>query len=51
MIFSTGEAVLKVMSEFRRDGLIEVRNRKIFIGPRLARAFRRSPQRVPAGAR
>jgi CRP/FNR family transcriptional regulator, global nitrogen regulator len=36
MIFSTREAVSKVMSEFQRDGLIEVRNRKIAISPRLA---------------
>jgi CRP-like cAMP-binding protein len=37
MIVSTREAVSKVMSEFQRDGLIEVRNRKIAISPRLAR--------------
>ena len=37
MIASTREAVSKVMSEFRRDGLIEVRNRKIVISPRLTR--------------
>jgi CRP/FNR family transcriptional regulator len=37
MIASTREAVSKVMSEFRRDGLIEVRNRKIVISPRMAR--------------
>ena len=37
MIASTREAVSKVMSEFQRDGLIEVRNRKIAISPRLAR--------------
>ena len=36
MIFSTREAVSKVMSEFRREGLIEVRNRRISITPRLA---------------
>jgi CRP-like cAMP-binding protein len=36
MIFSTREAVSKVMSEFQRDGLIEVRNRKIALSPRLA---------------
>jgi CRP-like cAMP-binding protein len=37
MIASTREAVSKVMSELQRDGLIEVRNRKIAISPRLAR--------------
>jgi CRP-like cAMP-binding protein len=36
MIVSTREAVSKVMSEFQRDGLIEVRNRRIFVTPRLA---------------
>ena len=36
MIFSTREAVSKVMSEFRREGLIEVRSRRISITPRLA---------------
>ena len=35
MIFSTREAVSKVMSEFQRDGLIEVRNRTISVTPRL----------------
>lgn len=37
MIASTREAVSKVISEFRRDGLIEVRNRKIVISPRMTR--------------
>ena len=37
MIASTREAVSKVMSEFQRDGLIEVRNRKIAISPYPAR--------------
>jgi len=36
MIVSTREAVSKAMSEFQRDGRIEVRSRKIAIGPRLA---------------
>ncbi len=36
MIFSTREAVSKVMSEFQREGLIEVRRRRIYITPRLA---------------
>jgi CRP/FNR family transcriptional regulator, global nitrogen regulator len=35
MIVSTREAVSKVMSEFQRDGLIEVRNRRISVTPRL----------------
>ncbi len=37
MIASTREAVSKVMSEFQREGLIEMRNRKIVISPRMAR--------------
>jgi CRP/FNR family transcriptional regulator, global nitrogen regulator len=37
MIASTREAVSKVMGEFQRGGLIEVRNRKIAISPRLAK--------------
>jgi CRP/FNR family transcriptional regulator len=36
MIVSTREAVSKVMSEFQRDGLIEIRNHRIFVSPRLA---------------
>jgi CRP/FNR family transcriptional regulator, global nitrogen regulator len=36
MIFSTREAVSKVMSEFQREGLIEVRRRRIYITPQLA---------------
>ena len=36
MIVSTREAVSKVMSEFQREGLIEVHRRRIFITPRLA---------------
>ncbi len=39
MIVSTREAVSKVMSEFQRDGLIEVRNRKIAISPQLAKTL------------
>jgi CRP/FNR family transcriptional regulator len=35
MIVSTREAVSKVMSEFQRDGLIEVRNRRICLTPQL----------------
>ena len=37
MIVSTREAVSKVMSEFQRDGLIEVHNGKIAISSRMAR--------------
>jgi CRP/FNR family transcriptional regulator, global nitrogen regulator len=36
MIVSTREAVSKVMSEFQRQGLIQVRNRRISVTPRLA---------------
>jgi CRP/FNR family transcriptional regulator, global nitrogen regulator len=37
MIVSTREAVSKVMSEFQREGLIEVRDRRIAIKPLLGR--------------
>src|ERR671911_2042383 len=37
MIVSTREAVSKVMSEFQRAGLIEVRNRRISVTPQLAK--------------
>ena len=36
MIVSTREAVSKVMSEFQREGLIEVRNRRIRLTPQLS---------------
>ena len=36
MIVSTREAVSKVMSEFQRMGLIEVRNRRICLSPQLS---------------
>ena len=39
MIVSTREAVSKVMSELQREGLIEVRNRRIRLTPRLAEDF------------
>ena len=39
MIVSTREAVSKVMSEFQRSGLIEVRNRTIAINPQLEKTF------------
>ena len=42
MIVSTREAVSKVMSEFQREGLIEVRDRRIAITP--------SPDRTSPGA-
>lgn len=35
MIVSTREAVSKVMGEFQREGLIEVRNRRIYLTPQL----------------
>ena len=39
MIFSTREAVSKVMSEFQRQGLIEVRDRRIAMTPLLRMAL------------
>ena len=39
MIVSTREAVSKVMSEFQRAGLIEVRNRTISVTPQLTEMF------------
>jgi CRP/FNR family transcriptional regulator, global nitrogen regulator len=50
MIASTREAVSKVMSEFQRDGLIEVRNRKIAISPRLATNTLGSSLSIPGAA-
>ena len=50
MIFSTREAVSKVMSEFQRDGLIEVRNRKIALSPRLARDALAGSPSIPGAA-
>ena len=38
MIFSTREAVLKVMGEFQRDGVIETHSRRIIVNPQLTRA-------------
>lgn len=49
MIVSTREAVSKVMSEFQREGLIEVRNRRIYLTPQLEDApslFPRATQAV-----
>jgi CRP/FNR family transcriptional regulator, global nitrogen regulator len=51
MIFSTREAVSKAMSKFQRDGLIEVRNRRICITPLLTEDTVRSSSRVLDGAR
>jgi CRP/FNR family transcriptional regulator len=48
MVASTREAVSKVMSEFRRDGLIEVRGRRISVSPRLARPG--NPSSLPGAA-
>ena len=40
MIASTREAVSKVMSEFQREGAIEVENRKIVLRPEMLKAYR-----------
>jgi CRP-like cAMP-binding protein len=37
MIVSTREAISKVMSEFQRDGVIEISNRKIVVKQQLAK--------------
>jgi CRP/FNR family transcriptional regulator, global nitrogen regulator len=50
MIASTREAVSKVMSEFQREGLVEVRNRKIAISPRLARDTLGGSSSIPGAA-
>jgi CRP-like cAMP-binding protein len=50
MIASTREAVSKVMSEFQRDGLIEVRNRNIAISPLMARKTLGSSPSIPDAA-
>jgi CRP-like cAMP-binding protein len=50
MIVSTREAVSKVMSEFQRDGLIEVRNRRIYVTPRLAEIRLSVPSSSPSAA-
>ena len=50
MIVSTREAVSKVMSEFQRDGLIEVRNRRITISPQLAKIRLSTPPSSPGAA-
>ena len=51
MIVSTREAVSKVMSEFQRAGLIEVRKRRISVSPQLAKSRVSNPSWSPgAGA-
>jgi CRP/FNR family transcriptional regulator len=50
MIVSTREAVSKVMSEFQRGGLIEVRNRRIAISPRMAETRLSDPFSSPGAA-
>ena len=50
MIVSTREAVSKVMSEFQRAGLIEVRNRRISISPQLAKSRVSDPSWSPGAA-
>ena len=50
MIVSTREAVSKVMSEFQRAGLIEVRNRRIFVSPQLAKSRVSDPSWSPDAA-
>jgi CRP/FNR family transcriptional regulator, global nitrogen regulator len=50
MIASTREAVSKVMSELQREGLIEVRNRKIAISPRMARNTLGGSPSIPGAA-
>ena len=50
MVASTREAVSKVMSEFRRAGLIEVRGRRISVSPRLAETRLDKSFSVPGAA-
>jgi CRP-like cAMP-binding protein len=50
MIVSTREAVSKVMSEFQRAGLIEVRNRRISVTPQLAKSRVSDPSWSPGAA-
>ena len=50
MIVSTREAVSKVMSEFQRAGLIEVRNRRISVSPQLAKSRLSDPSWSPGAA-
>ena len=50
MIAPTREAVSKVMSEFQRAGLIEVRNRRISVAPQLAKRLPNSAFSNPGAA-
>jgi CRP/FNR family transcriptional regulator, global nitrogen regulator len=50
MIASTREAVSKAMSDLQRDDLIEVRDRKIAISPRMARSALGEPSLIPGAA-
>jgi CRP/FNR family transcriptional regulator len=50
MIVSTREAVSKVMSEFQRAGLIEVRNRRIALLPQLTKIRLGDPSWSPGAA-
>jgi CRP-like cAMP-binding protein len=50
MIVSTREAVSKVMSEFQRAGLIEVRKRRISVSPQLAKSRVSDPSWSPGTA-
>jgi CRP-like cAMP-binding protein len=50
MIVSTREAVSKVMSEFQRAGLIEVRNRRISVSPQLAKIQLSNPSWISGTA-
>ncbi len=47
MVASTREAVSKVMSEFQREGSIDVQNRRIVVRPKLAQTLERGPS--PSG--
>jgi CRP/FNR family transcriptional regulator, global nitrogen regulator len=50
MIVSTREAVSKVMSEFQRDGLIEVSSRRITVRPELEKTRLDAPSLSPGAA-
>jgi CRP/FNR family transcriptional regulator, global nitrogen regulator len=50
MVASTREAVSKVMSEFQRGGLIEIRGRRIIVSPRLAEAHHGNLPLAPGAA-
>ena len=50
MIASTREAVSKVMSELQREGLIEMRDRKIAISPHMSRSALEGSPYIPDAA-